>query len=52
MTGLSVSPGQDQLVVIHSNRGNDLVVTVKPIADSTEDRVGELIGVVSTRYFQ
>ncbi|XP_050524575.1 unconventional myosin ID [Daktulosphaira vitifoliae] len=52
VTGLSVSPGQDQLVVIHSNRGNDLVVTLKPIADSTEDRIGELIGVVSTRYFQ
>lgn len=49
---MSVSPGQDQLVVIHSNRGNDLVVTLKPIADPNEDRIGELVGVVSTRYFQ
>ncbi|XP_050420077.1 unconventional myosin ID isoform X2 [Adelges cooleyi] len=52
VTGLSVSPGQDQLVVIHSNRGNDLVVTLKPTADAAEDRVGELIGVVSTRFYQ
>jgi len=49
---MSVSPGQDQLVVIHSNRGNDLVVTLKPIADINEDRIGELLGVISTRYFQ
>lgn len=49
---MSVSPGQDQLVVIHSNRGNDFVVTLKPTNDPKEDRIGELVGVVSTRYFQ
>lgn len=49
---MSVSPGQDQLVVIHSNRGNDLVVTLKSTIDPNEDRIGELIGVISTRYFQ
>lgn len=49
---MSVSPGQDQLVVIHSNRGNDLVVTLKPTADINEDRIGELLGVISIRYFQ
>ncbi|XP_027837716.2 unconventional myosin ID isoform X1 [Aphis gossypii] len=52
VTGMSVSPGQDQLVVIHSNRGNDFVVTLKPTADINEDRIGELLGVISTRYFQ
>lgn len=49
---MSVSPGQDQLVVIHSNRGNDLVVTLKPMVDPKEDRIGELLGVISNRYFQ
>lgn len=48
MTGLSVSPGTDQLVVIHNNKGNDLVFTII----SGEDRVGELVGVLASRYYQ
>lgn len=48
VVGLSLSPGRDQLVVIHSNKGNDLVVTLK----TTEERVGELVGVLCTRYLQ
>ncbi|XP_046677744.1 unconventional myosin ID, partial [Homalodisca vitripennis] len=46
VVGLSLSPGRDQLVVIHSNKGNDLVVTLK----TSEERVGELVGVLCTRY--
>ncbi|XP_039296527.1 unconventional myosin ID isoform X2 [Nilaparvata lugens] len=48
VTGLSVSPGQDQLMVIHSNKGNDLVVTLK----TDDDRVGELVGALCSRYSQ
>ncbi|XP_014242236.1 myosin-IA [Cimex lectularius] len=48
ITGLSLSPGRDQLVVIHTNKGNDLVVTIK----SEEDRVGELVGALCSRYNQ
>ncbi|KAL1137847.1 hypothetical protein AAG570_009543 [Ranatra chinensis] len=48
ITGLSLSPGRDQLIVIHNNKGNDLVVTLK----TSEDRVGELVGALCSRYSQ
>lgn len=48
ITGLSVSPGIDQLIVIHSNRGNDFIMSIV----AKEDRVGELVGILSTRYHQ
>ncbi|XP_075237510.1 unconventional myosin ID [Lycorma delicatula] len=51
VTGLSVSPGLDQLVVIHSNKGNDFVVTIK-CTKIDEDRVGELVGALCSRYVQ
>jgi len=51
VTGLSLSPGRDQLVVIHSNKGNDLVVALHTAA-SDEDRVGELVGILCSRYQQ
>lgn len=46
ITGVSVSPGHDQLVVIHTNKGNDFVLTLK----SNEDRVGELVGSLASNY--
>lgn len=46
--GLSVTSGQDQLIVIHSSKGNDLVISL----ESKEDRVGELVGVLRSRYSQ
>lgn len=48
ITGLSVSPGEDQLIIIHSNRGNDFIISIT----AKEDRVGELVGILSTRYNQ
>ncbi|XP_015183873.1 PREDICTED: myosin-IA [Polistes dominula] len=48
ITGLSVSPGKDQLIIIHSNRGNDFIISIT----TKEDRVGELVGILSTRYNQ
>lgn len=50
VTGLSVTSGQDQLIVIHSNKDNDLVISLEP--RSREDRVGELVGVLCSRYSQ
>ncbi|XP_071562169.1 unconventional myosin ID [Temnothorax nylanderi] len=48
ITGLSVSPGRDQLITIHSNRGNDFVLSII----AKDDRIGELVGVLSNRYYQ
>nr|CAD7459687.1 unnamed protein product [Timema tahoe] len=48
VTGLSVSPGRDQLLVIHSSKGNDLVVSL--VTAHNEDRVGELVAVLSSLY--
>lgn len=50
ITGLSVSPGQDQLIVVHCVGGNDLVVSLHSLKQ--EDRIGELIGVLCSAYFQ
>ncbi|XP_076657255.1 unconventional myosin ID [Halictus rubicundus] len=48
ITGLSVSPGKDQLITIHSNRGNDFIMSII----AKDDRVGELVGILSNRYMQ
>lgn len=50
LTGLSVSPGHDQLVVLHCPGGNDLVVSLR--GERREDRVGECVGVICHRYSQ
>ncbi|XP_050497892.1 unconventional myosin ID isoform X1 [Diabrotica virgifera virgifera] len=50
LTGISVSPGQDQLIVLHCPGGNDLVVSLH--CDRQEDRIGECIGVICNRYYQ
>ncbi|XP_058800038.1 unconventional myosin ID [Phymastichus coffea] len=48
ITGLSVSPGRDQLIIIHSNHGNDFIASIV----TTEDKVGELVGVLSNAYYK
>ncbi|CAG9816020.1 unnamed protein product, partial [Phaedon cochleariae] len=50
LTGISVSPGEDQLIVLHCPGGNDLVVSLR--SQRLEDRVGECVGVLCNRYFQ
>ncbi|CAB3374689.1 Hypothetical predicted protein [Cloeon dipterum] len=50
ITGVSCSPGTDQLIAIHSSLGNDLVVALEP--RDNQDRVGELVGVICHRYFE
>ncbi|ENN70521.1 hypothetical protein YQE_12697, partial [Dendroctonus ponderosae] len=50
LTGISVSPGQDQLIVLHCPGGNDLVVSLHCLKQ--EDRVGECIGVICNKFYQ
>ncbi|XP_029641534.1 unconventional myosin-Id isoform X2 [Octopus sinensis] len=44
LTGLSVSPDTDQLIIFHMKDGNDLVVSLQH--PGQEDRVGEVIGAI------
>lgn len=44
VTGLSVSPGKDQLVVFHTKDNRDLVVCLQGMRPPTESRIGELVG--------
>uniref|UniRef100_A0A665W2C7 Myosin ID n=1 Tax=Echeneis naucrates TaxID=173247 RepID=A0A665W2C7_ECHNA len=42
VTGLSVSPGKDQLVVFHTKDSRDLVVCLQGMVPANESRIGEL----------
>uniref|UniRef100_A0A672H0V2 Unconventional myosin-Id n=1 Tax=Salarias fasciatus TaxID=181472 RepID=A0A672H0V2_SALFA len=44
VTGLSVSPGKDQLVVLHTRDSRDLVVCLQGMQPAGDSRVGELVG--------
>uniref|UniRef100_A0A4W5PQL1 Unconventional myosin-Id n=1 Tax=Hucho hucho TaxID=62062 RepID=A0A4W5PQL1_9TELE len=42
VTGISVSPGKDQLVVFHTKDSRDLVVCLKGMVPAGDSRIGEL----------
>ncbi|CAH1788197.1 unnamed protein product [Owenia fusiformis] len=44
ITGVSVTEGPDQLVIVHLQGGNDLVICLH--TSTQEERVGELIGIL------
>lgn len=46
VTGISISPGWDQLAIIHMRNGNDLVIILLSHRQNNEQRVGELVGVL------
>lgn len=48
LTGISVTPAQDQLIVLHCYGGNDLVVSLH--STSRDDRIGEVVGILCNRY--
>ncbi|XP_012257190.2 unconventional myosin ID [Athalia rosae] len=48
ITSLSVTPGTDQLIAIHTNQGNDFIFSII----TKEDRVGELVGVLRNKFYQ
>uniref|UniRef100_A0A8C7U5C4 Myosin 1D n=1 Tax=Oncorhynchus mykiss TaxID=8022 RepID=A0A8C7U5C4_ONCMY len=43
VTGISVSPGKDQLVVFHTKDSRDLVVCLKGMMPAGDSRIGELV---------
>lgn len=49
ISGLSISPGQDQLITIHSKLGNDIIISLET---KGHDRIGELVGIIMNRYQQ
>lgn len=50
LTGISATPGRDQLIILHSPDGNDLVVSLH--FQKQEDRIGELIGTICAKYYE
>ncbi|XP_055925678.1 unconventional myosin-Id-like [Argiope bruennichi] len=50
LTGISVTPGPDQMIILHLRGGNDLVTALTSCQD--EDRVGELVGIIVHQWFQ
>lgn len=48
LTGLSVTPDSDQLIILHLKGGNDLVICL--LSGSREERVGELIGTICKQW--
>lgn len=47
VTGLSVTSGRDQLVVLHARGQDDLVVCLHRSRPPLDNRVGELVGVLA-----
>uniref|UniRef100_A0A8C8DQ90 Unconventional myosin-Id n=1 Tax=Oryzias sinensis TaxID=183150 RepID=A0A8C8DQ90_9TELE len=50
VTGVSVSPGKDQLVVFHTKDSRDLVVCLQGMVPANESRIGELVGTLLKKY--
>ncbi|XP_054624472.1 unconventional myosin-Id [Dunckerocampus dactyliophorus] len=50
VTGVSVSPGKDQLVVFHTKDGRDLVVCLQGLVPANESRIGELVGALLSHF--
>uniref|UniRef100_A0AAX7TAT6 Unconventional myosin-Id n=1 Tax=Astatotilapia calliptera TaxID=8154 RepID=A0AAX7TAT6_ASTCA len=50
VTGLSVSPGKDQLVVFHTKDSRDLVVCLQDMVPANESRIGELVGTLLSHF--
>ena len=42
LTGISISPGTDQLCILHLRTGNDLVLCLTN--NRSDERVGEIVG--------
>uniref|UniRef100_A0A8C7UC88 Myosin 1D n=1 Tax=Oncorhynchus mykiss TaxID=8022 RepID=A0A8C7UC88_ONCMY len=50
VTGISVSPGKDQLVVFHTKDSRDLVVCLKGMMPAGDSRIGELVGTLLSHF--
>ncbi|MBN3291319.1 MYO1D protein, partial [Polypterus senegalus] len=51
VTGVSVTSGRDQLVVVHTVQKDDMVICLQGMGtDENEDHVGELLGVLADHF--
>uniref|UniRef100_A0AAR2JYQ4 Myosin ID n=1 Tax=Pygocentrus nattereri TaxID=42514 RepID=A0AAR2JYQ4_PYGNA len=50
VTGVSVSPGKDQLVVFHTKDNRDLIVCLQGMVPAGESRIGELVGTLLSHF--
>uniref|UniRef100_A0AAQ5WVX6 Unconventional myosin-Id n=1 Tax=Amphiprion ocellaris TaxID=80972 RepID=A0AAQ5WVX6_AMPOC len=50
VTGVSVSPGKDQLVVFHTKDSRDLVACLQGLVPANESRIGELVGTLLSHF--
>ncbi|KAJ7987585.1 hypothetical protein DPEC_G00328000 [Dallia pectoralis] len=50
VTGVSVSPGKDQLVVFHTKDSRDLVVCLQGMMPPGDSRIGELVGTLLSHF--
>uniref|UniRef100_A0A3B1KD92 Myosin 1D n=1 Tax=Astyanax mexicanus TaxID=7994 RepID=A0A3B1KD92_ASTMX len=50
VTGVSVSPGKDQLVVFHTKDSRDLIVCLQGMVPAGESRIGELVGTLLSHF--
>uniref|UniRef100_A0A8C7SL74 Myosin 1D n=1 Tax=Oncorhynchus mykiss TaxID=8022 RepID=A0A8C7SL74_ONCMY len=50
VTGVSVSPGKDQLVVFHTKDSRDLVVCLQGMVPAGDSRIGELVGTLLSHF--
>lgn len=50
VTGVSVSPGKDQLVVFHTKDNRDLIVCLQGMVPAGDSRIGELVGTLLSHF--
>eukprot|EP00062_Callorhinchus_milii_P024291 gi/632984041/ref/XP_007908944.1/ PREDICTED: unconventional myosin-Ig-like [Callorhinchus milii] len=50
VTGISVTKGRDQLLVFHMREKDDLVVCLQHPQPTTENRIGEVVGVMAEHF--
>jgi len=50
VTGMSVSPGKDQLVVFHTKDNQDLIVCLQGMVPAGDSRIGELVGTMFSHF--
>uniref|UniRef100_A0A8C2PQ01 Unconventional myosin-Id n=1 Tax=Cyprinus carpio TaxID=7962 RepID=A0A8C2PQ01_CYPCA len=50
VTGVSISPGKDQLVVFHTKDNRDLIVCLQGMVPAGDSRIGELVGTLLSHF--
>uniref|UniRef100_A0A8D0HIY5 TH1 domain-containing protein n=1 Tax=Sphenodon punctatus TaxID=8508 RepID=A0A8D0HIY5_SPHPU len=50
VTGVSVTSGQDQLVVFHTQNHDDMIICLHKTHPEKDNRIGELVGVLASHF--